>query len=157
MITDVLSRLFSRQPAPLPELDTRLALAALLVRAAKADGTYAVQEIGKIDRILAKTFALNPVEAAKMRATAEKLEHAAPDDDKFADAICASVDQATREGVLAALWQVALADGHRRPEEESFFQHAAAHFDVDAEAMARAREAATGQTVVPWLTQKDDD
>ncbi len=156
MFGDLLSRLFSRQPTPLPELDTKLALAALLVRAAKADGNYAVQEIGKIDRILAKTFELNPVEAAKMRATAEKLEHAAPDDDKFADAICASVDQETREGVLAALWQVALADGHRRPEEESFFQLAAAHFGVDAAAMARARDAAHGGTVAPSLPRESE-
>ena len=56
-------------PTALPEPDEKLALGALLVRVAKSDNHYDAVEIGEIDRILAATFSLNPVAAAKMRAT----------------------------------------------------------------------------------------
>lgn len=153
MLADLLHRLTHPKPKPLPELDARLALAALLVRVAKTDGTYVVQEISRIDRILAKTFALNVVEAAKLRADAERLEHDAPDVEDFAAAIRQTVDVETREDVMAALWQVALADGVRKPEEDSFLASMATRLEVDAEHMARAQAVGSeDKTVVPWIT-----
>ncbi len=41
------------EPTALPEPDEKLALGALLVRVAKSDNHYDVDEIGEIDRILA--------------------------------------------------------------------------------------------------------
>ena len=74
-------RLFPRrapEPATLPQPNPQLALGALLVRVAFADEKYRATEIGQIDRILAQTFDLNPIDAAKLRATCEKLERDAP-------------------------------------------------------------------------------
>ena len=74
MFGDLLRRLTAPEPEPLHDMDARLALAALLVRLAKADDDYAVEEIRRIDRIIASRYGLNPVDAAKLRADAEDLE-----------------------------------------------------------------------------------
>ncbi|SIO03956.1 TerB family tellurite resistance protein [Vannielia litorea] len=101
----------------LPPLDARLALAALLVRVAKSDHTYLASEISRIDKLLARRFGLNPVEAAKLRATAEKLEHQAPPTEDFTALIREAVSYEERIEVLDALWQVVMADGVENPEE----------------------------------------
>ena len=103
----------------LPEPDERLALGALLVRVAKSDSHYDAVEIGEIDRILAETFDLNPVDAAKMRATCEKLEAQAPGTPDFALLIRQNVDYPHRLDMLRALWRVIMADGDHAPEEDA--------------------------------------
>ncbi len=108
-----------REPQPLPEPDEQLALGALLVRVAKSDHEYHVAEIGEIDRILSKSFNINAVEAAKMRAVCEKLEAQAPGTPDFALLIRQHVDYAHRLEVVNALWQVILSDGRDTPEEDA--------------------------------------
>ena len=114
-------RLFPRrkpQPEPLPQHNAQLALGALLVRVAFADREYRATEIGQIDRILSETFEIGPIEAAKLRATCEKLEHDAPDTPEFARILREEVDYAHRLSLGRAMWSVALADGHRHEAEE---------------------------------------
>src|SRR6056297_768404 len=106
------------EPAPLPEPDARLALAALMVRIAKADKAYAVEEISRIDKLLQELFALGPVEAAKMRATCEKLDAASAHEGRFAGLIRDSLGEADRLRAVEALHSVMRADGIERPEEE---------------------------------------
>ena len=96
---------------PLPAPDEKLTLGALLVRVAKSDKDYSVTEISLIDRILAQHFGLNPVAAAKMRATCEKLQAAAPDSDEFAELIRKELSHDERMEALCDLWQVVMADG----------------------------------------------
>lgn len=107
-----------REEAPLPEPDEHLALGALLVRVAKSDNHYDAVEIGEIDRILAASFNLNPIEAAKMRATCEKLEAQAPGTPDFALLIRQTVDYPHRLEMIRALWRVIMADGDHVPEED---------------------------------------
>ncbi len=142
MFTELLHRLFHPDPAPLPELDGRHALAGLLVRTAKTDGNYAVEEIRRIDRILAATYGLNPVEAARLRAGAEKLEAQAAEDGRFAAAVRERLDTAHREAVLVAMWRVALSDGVEKAEEEGYLARAGERLGLDAETVARAHAAA---------------
>ena len=155
MFAELIARLTAPRPKPLPELDGRLALAALLVRVAKADANYAVEEIRRIDRILARSFGLNAVEAARMRADGDRLEHVAPEDGRFAAAICEAVDAAERENVLAAIWQVALADGAETSEELAYVHRVAERLGLDAAAEGRARAQASGHTVVPHLGRSE--
>jgi len=153
MFTDLIRRLTAPKPQPLPELDTRLALAGLLVRVAKSDGSYAATEIGRIDRILAKTFEINAVNAAKLRADAERLEHQAPEDNaRFAAAIRDSVGLDVRITILAAMWQVALSDGEMRAEEEQVVQTVATLLGVPLPAAEGAKYEAQGATVVPRMS-----
>ena len=112
-----------RKEAPLPEPDEQLALGALLVRVAKSDNHYDAVEIGEIDRILAASFDLNPIEAAKMRATCEKLEAQAPGTPDFALLIRQTVDYPHRLEMIRALWRVIMADGdHVREEDETLVE-----------------------------------
>ena len=145
MFNDLLRRLTAPHPAPLPELDGRLALGAMLVRVAKSDGSYAVEEIQRIDRILAQTYELNPVEAARLRADSERLETVAPEDGRFTDAVRACTDKEDREAILVELWQVILADGVERIEEDTYLHRAAERLGLDEAAIERAhKEAAQG-------------
>jgi uncharacterized tellurite resistance protein B-like protein len=117
MFSGILNALKGPEPVPLPEPDTKLALGALLVRVALSDARYRVEEIGRIDRLLARMNDLNPVEAAKMRATCEKLEKQAPGTEDFAHLIRETVRFEARIDALEAMWEVVLADGVRREEE----------------------------------------
>ncbi|KIN61628.1 TerB domain containing protein [Sulfitobacter noctilucae] len=114
-------RLFPRrapEPKPLPQPDAQLALGALLVRVAFADRNYRASEIGQIDRILARTFDLGPIEAAKLRATCELLERDARHTEEFTAILREEVDYAHRRALGEAMWSVALADGYRHEKEE---------------------------------------
>jgi uncharacterized tellurite resistance protein B-like protein len=120
-----------KAPEPLPEPDEQLALGALLVRVAKSDKEYHVSEIGEIDHILADSFGLNAVAAAKMRATCEKLEKQAPGTPDFALLIREHVDYAHRLEVVNALWKVILADGRDTPEEDAALHEIEGHLGID--------------------------
>jgi uncharacterized tellurite resistance protein B-like protein len=100
-----------RKRAPLPEPDAMLALGTLLVRVAQADKTYLFEEIRQIDRILAAVNGLKPIEAAKMRATCERLAREITDDARMARLIRENIDYRHRVDTVQALWQVAEADG----------------------------------------------
>ncbi|GHF48755.1 tellurite resistance TerB family protein [Seohaeicola zhoushanensis] len=100
-----------QQPTPLPDPDAELALGALLVRVAKSDRDYQFEEISLIDRILARMYGHNAIEAAKVRATCEKLQAAAPETDTFAKLIREATGNEERIAALEALWEVVLADG----------------------------------------------
>ena len=114
-------RLFPRRKVdrkPLPQPNAQLALGALLVRVAMADRDYNASEVGQIDRVLAATFKLKPLEAAKLRATCEALELHAPGTPEFAAILRDEVDYADRKALADAMWAVALADGDRAEREE---------------------------------------
>lgn len=99
------------QQTTLPDPDAELALGALLVRVAQADRDYKIEEISLIDRILARLYQHNAIEAAKVRATCEKLHAAAPETDTFGKLIRETTDLHERLAALDALWEVVLADG----------------------------------------------
>lgn len=104
-------------PPPLPDPDAELALGALLVRVAKSDRDYQLEEISLIDRILARMYQHNAIEAAKVRATCEKLHAAAPDTDTFGKLIRETTGLEERLAALDALWEVVLADGEQKEGE----------------------------------------
>lgn len=119
MFESLIKRLRGKpETPPLPEPDEHLALGALLVRVAKSDQHYDALEIGEIDRILAASFGLKPIAAAKMRAICEKLEAQAPGTPDFALLIRQNVDYPHRLDMIRALWKVMMADGTHAPEEE---------------------------------------
>ncbi|MCZ4351106.1 TerB family tellurite resistance protein [Roseovarius aestuarii] len=119
MLTRILDLFKTHAPEPLPEPDAKLALGALMVRVAKSDAHYKLEEISLIDRLLARMNDIGPIEAAKMRALCEKIEAEAPTTRKFALLIRETVSHDARVDAHEALWQVMLADGVRRAEEDS--------------------------------------
>lgn len=140
MITRLIDRLFAPAPAPLSQPEARVALAALLVRIARADGDYDPVEIARIDDILARRYALTPEAARALRAEAEALEGEAPDTVRFTQAIKAAVPYEERLGVIEAGWQVVLADGTRSNEEDALMRLVASFLGVSDQDSHRARQ-----------------
>ncbi|MCV2865443.1 TerB family tellurite resistance protein [Albidovulum sediminicola] len=140
MFGKLLSALMAPSPS-LPPDDARLALAALLVRIARADGVYTQLEATRIDRVLTDRHQLSPFEAASLRQSAEGLEVEAPDTVRFTRALKDAVPHEARIALVESLWSVALADGERAPEEDAVIRLATNLLGVsDAEsAMARQR------------------
>ena len=119
MFADLLRRMTAPEPDLLPDPDSRLALAALLVRVARSDEHYAPSEVAQIDHQIAKRYELPLAEAVALRENAEVLESEAPDTVRFTRAIKDAVPFEDRETVIEALWAVALADGERDHEEDT--------------------------------------
>lgn len=139
MFSDLLRRLTAPEPKSLPEVDSRLALGALLVRIARTDGDYAASEIAQIDQALMKRDGLSASEAAALRAECEVLEAEAPDTVRFTRAIKETVSYENRLGVIEALWSVVLADGVRDDDEDSMMRLTASLLGVTDQDSHRAR------------------
>ncbi|MBT8152930.1 TerB family tellurite resistance protein [Epibacterium ulvae] len=123
----------------LPDPDAELALGALLVRVAQGDRAYQVEEISLIDRILARLYQHNAIEAAKVRATCEKLHTAAPDTDTFGRLIRETTGLEDRLSALDALWEVVLADGIERKGEVEIVNDACQAMGLSIKDNTRAR------------------
>ncbi len=144
MLNRILHSFTAPKPEPLPEPDEKLALGALMVRVAKSDHAYLFEEISKIDRLLTRLFGLNPVEAAKMRATCEKLEHEAPETEHFAHVIRETTTFQARLDALEAMWEVLLADGESHDEEMAVIEAARVAMGLSVSDSDTARATAEG-------------
>ena len=140
MFADFLKRLTAPDPDPLPDDDARLALTALLVRIARADGSYRDSEVARIDRVSAHRDGLSPAEAAALRGKAEALESEAPDTVRFTRAIKDAVAFEDRASVIEALWELALADGERDDEEDALIRMVANFLGINDRDSALARQ-----------------
>ena len=140
MFDALLRKLTAPDPDPLEDGDARLAMAALLVRLARADGEYARDEIARIDKLLAARYGLGPFEVTKLRAEAEALETEAPDTVRFTRAIKDAVPYEERVGVIENLWEIALADGTRDHEEDALMRLVAPMLGVNDRDSALARQ-----------------
>lgn len=139
----MLERLFPRRTPPkkpLPQPNAQLALGALLVRVALANRQYVAAEVAQIDRVLAATFGLKPLDAAKLRAECEALERHARGTPEYAAILREEVDYAQRKALGDAMWQVALADGVRDDDEELTLMQIEVALGLTDEDIAQARK-----------------
>jgi uncharacterized tellurite resistance protein B-like protein len=142
MFETFLRRLLAPEPVRLPDPEAHLALAALMVRAARTDGHYTSPEIARIDRVLAAHLSIGPTEAAKLRAEAEVLETEAPDTVRFTRALKAATALEDRSHLMQALWSVALADGAREAQEDQLMRMVASLLGLSDVQSALARQRA---------------
>lgn len=140
MFDALLRRLAAPEPDPLTTDDSRLAMAALLVRIARADGHYDSDEKSRIDQLLAARYNLGPFEVADLRTNAEVLETEAPDTVRFTRAIKEHVPYEDRVEVVEGLWQIALADGTRDHEEDALMRLVAPMLGINDRDSALARQ-----------------
>ncbi len=139
----LLRRLLAAAPSRLPAPEAKLALGALLVRIARADGSYEPSETARIDRVLSTMFARTPAAAQSVRREAEVLEQEAPDTVRFTRALKDAIALDERTALIEAMWLVVLADGVRDDDEETLMRLVANLLgisDVDS-ALARQRAA----------------
>ncbi len=109
-------------PERLPDEDGRLALAALMIRAARVDGHYLSEEREVIERTLSERYGLSAADAGLLRRDAEQVEAEAPDTVRFTRVIKQAVPYEDRMAVAEALWTVVLADDYRDAEEDGFLR-----------------------------------
>ncbi len=136
----LLRRLAATGPVALPADAAPLALAALLVRVARADGVYDASEVTRIDRVLMGRFALSPAQAAGLRAQAEAVEAAAPDTVRFTRVLKDAVPLDDRIGLIEAMWAVVLADGARDAGEDRMMRMVAPLLGVSDRDSGLARQ-----------------
>jgi uncharacterized tellurite resistance protein B-like protein len=135
----LLKRLMAPSPAPLDAVEARLALSALMVRLARADGIYDMVEAAEITRLVMERYALDRASAEDLRTEAEELEADAPDTVRFTRAIREAVPYEDRLGVVEDLWAVVLADGGRDHEEDGLMRLAVSLLGVSDQDSALAR------------------
>ena len=135
-----LKTLFAAPAETAPTYDSRTAVAALLVRAAKSEGTYSYEDIRAIDRSLARHFGLNVIEAMKLRAAGEKLERAENDPQSMITAIRDALAPEERFGVLSGLWEVVLTSETRTKGLDDLLNKARRGFGIRKSDSQVARE-----------------
>ncbi|MEL6127252.1 MAG: TerB family tellurite resistance protein [Pseudomonadota bacterium] len=104
---------------PLAADDCRLALAALMVRVARADDVFDPRERDVISRILTDRYEMDAPAVQALIAEAEALERDAPDTVRFTRAIKDHVPYEERDAIAVSLWRVVLADEERTADENA--------------------------------------
>ncbi|MEO1920223.1 MAG: TerB family tellurite resistance protein [Paracoccaceae bacterium] len=123
MFKNLLNRLNgTASDEPLSTDDARLAMAALLVRVARADHDYAPAEIAVINALLMQRYNLDAAGADALRNEAEALEANAPDTVRFTRLIKEAVPYEERNAVAESLWRVVMADDERHHYEDSLLR-----------------------------------
>jgi uncharacterized tellurite resistance protein B-like protein len=140
MISRLLTSLLAPGPGRLAAPDAQVALAALLVRVARADEHYEEAERLRIDRVLSGRYDLSPFEAAKLRAEAEAIEAEAPDTVRFTRALKDAVPYEDRMSLMEAMWSVALSDGARDGREDALIRVTADLLGINDRDRALARQ-----------------
>lgn len=122
--------------------DRGLAMAALMVEAARADDDYADVEKEMIDRILAETEGLTETEASALRLRGEKAQAEAMDIFRFSHTLKERCDEAERAEILEKIWRVILTDESRHAREDGLMRKLTGLFYLPDRESALARQRA---------------
>lgn len=134
----------SSQPQPGGTISLELAIAALLVEAARADEEYTELEQKLIDEALAAQFSLDPDAARALRCEGEAAQAEALDIHRFTK-IAKTMAREDKLALLERLWTVILSDGERDPHEDTMVRRVCGLIyisDVDSGAARRRAESA---------------
>jgi uncharacterized tellurite resistance protein B-like protein len=130
--------------AELQPEDGRLAIASVLVMAARADGKYETSEEGTIDRVLMTRFKLTAAQARSLREEGEVAEAEAVDIYQFTKAIKEAIPYDDRLAVVEELWGVILSDGVRDPFEDTLMRQIVDRLGLSPMDSALARQKVQG-------------
>jgi len=140
MLKDILNAFKSPAPSQMRTDDAQLAMAALLVRLARADEDYSQDEKVLIVDLLQSRFTLATDQADALREQAEELESKAPDTVRFTKLIKDTVPYEQRQSVVRDLWALALSDGTRDAAENAMMRMVANLLGVNDRDSALARQ-----------------
>lgn len=131
-----LAAMFETPPAAPPGHDTsEVALAALMVRLAKADDHFSDEERTAIEATLEARFGDGPA----LLAAGESAERDALDSQQFTRALKAAHAHEDRGELLEDLWRVVLADGSRDAHENALMRQLGALLHISDREIAEAR------------------
>ncbi len=145
-----LLRFLRRGPVPpscerLSAVDSRIALAALMVRIARSDHDYSAVEKLQIERVLQESYDLSGSQARAMRTEAEHVEARATDTVRFTRILKDAVPIEDRVKLLESLWSLVLADDNRDYREDSYMRLIADLLYVTGRDSAFARQRASAR------------
>jgi uncharacterized tellurite resistance protein B-like protein len=136
---DVLKSLFRPQSAPRDQVPPDIAVAALLVEAGRADGSYGEAERHAVAHLLEDMLDLSPDAAAALRDRGEAAQAEAADLVRFTRVVKFALDEAEREALIEALWRLVLIDHHRDPHEDALLRRLPPLLGISDHASASAR------------------
>lgn len=150
MIDALKSLLRPRPSAPDRDIAPDLAVAVLLVEAAKADGHYNDDDRHAVTALLDEMFDIAaPDSADALRARAEATQEQAPDLVRFTRVIKFGMEHDERLALIEALWQVVLVDHRRDPHEDALLRHLAPLLGLDDRESVQARQRVLARAAPP--------
>ena len=137
---DALRALFRPDAAPRAEVPTDVAVAALLVDAARADDVYKPEERLAVVTLLQRMFGLETPEAERLCEAGEEAQAGAADIVRFTRVVKFALDEAERVRLMEALWDIVLVDRERDPDEDALLRRLAPLIAVSDHDSAAARQ-----------------
>ncbi len=105
--------------------DLQLAVAALLVEAARMDDRFDPSERAIIENLLSSRFSLSAEEAGYLLTTAERAVDRSTQLFRFTQMVAQKLSLAERVRIVEMLWEVAYADGILAPQEDALIRRIA--------------------------------
>jgi len=97
----------------------QFAAAVLLIDVARVDHEYDEQEFDRVLHLVEKHFEIDSQAAVELVNRAEDRAERVVSVNEFTQFLHRRLDEREKEGIVSLLWQVAYADGHLHPYENS--------------------------------------
>ena len=144
MIAPVIERirklLAAPEAAPQRPDDLQIAVAVLLVEAARMDDKFDEYERGTIEQLLEQKFELTHDETQQLLAVAEETAERSLQLHPFTRLAVERMEPKRRIRLIEMLWEVAYADGKLDPEEDVLLRRVAGLIYVSDEDRIAARQ-----------------
>jgi uncharacterized tellurite resistance protein B-like protein len=136
-------------PAPdAPDGEAQLAVAALLILVARADGRLLRVEEEGLERIMRARFGVSPEAAARLLAWGEAISREMDPAATIAERILHDIPARERPDLLAMAYRVAAVDGQVHDFEDDLLWRVGRLLGLPDDDVARIREQALGPPVV---------
>ena len=131
----------------------RIAVAALLVEAARTDNRFTKNERVTIGELLTHRFSLTAEEAERLLNAGEQAEHNASHIYRFTHLLVEQLNDDQRIEIIEMLWKVAYADGSLDADEDALIRKIAGLLYVDDHdrGVARRRVLQHKQNTLPGV------
>ncbi len=140
----MLDRLLKLMTAPAPQAeshdDLEIAVAVLLVEAARMDATFDQKERATIERLLAERFSMSEEETRDLIALAESKAENSSQLYPFTRLAVERMNEEHRIRLIEMLWEVAYADGVLDPDEDALLRRVAGLIYVSDQDRGAARQ-----------------
>ena len=153
MIAPVINRirklLSAPESAPTRRDGLQIAVAVLLIEAARMDDTFDPQERGTIEGLLEHKFQLSHDETQQLLKLAEETAERSHQLHPFTRLTVERMEPARRIRLIEMLWEVAYADGKLDPDEDVLLRRVAGLIYISDEDRIAARQRVLSRIAKP--------
>jgi len=125
MLDKILKLLSAPESASRGRDQLQIAVAVLLVEAARMDDRFDAAERAAIERLLAQKFSLSPEDTEQLIGQAEAMDEKSNQLYPFTRLAVERMDPQQRINLIEMLWEVVYADGVLDPEEDALLRRVA--------------------------------